>query len=445
MTTAWRIAACVLMFATVTPAGGADQPVHWPQWRGPNLDGSSTATGLPVDWSESKNIVWKVPMPSWSGATAIIWGDRIFVTSPSRPSKDDPNVAEGRGRSKRDPGGYYLMLMCLNKRDGSVRWQRKLGGGNQFLMKQNMASPSPVTDGEHVWVMTGTGVLACFDFDGKERWRRDIQSEYGKFGLNWGFASSPLLLENQLVIQVLHGMKTDEPSYLFAVDKQTGKTMWKVDRPTDAPMEAPDAYTTPTILRRDGWAQIIVSGGDYLTGHSVKTGREVWRLAGLNPQKNEYYRTIASPMVAGGMVFACSRKDPLMAVRPGTGGADAKATTAWKTRLGPDVPTPVCDGKNLYILRDNGVMLCFDAKTGDEVYGETRVGRGTYSASPLLADGKIYITNETGTTTVVAAGPEPKPLATNQLADKWVLASFAVSEGRLFLRASESLYCIGSQ
>ena len=201
---------------------------HWPQWRGPLLNGISGEKNLPVRWSTTENITWKLAMPERSGATPIVWGDHVFL-----------NVGEGSD----------LSFWAVDRTRGTVRWKRPLGGGNRRMMKQQMSSPSPVTDGRSVWVMTGTGVLKAFDFDGKELWTRNIQKEYGRFGLQWGYASSPLLHEDSLYVQVLHGMHTDDPSYLLRIDKATGKTVWRVDRPTNARFESPDAYTTPALLR----------------------------------------------------------------------------------------------------------------------------------------------------------------------------------------------------
>ena len=197
---------------------------NWPQWRGPALNGVSNEKNLPVKWTTEENVVWKVAMPGLSGSTPIVWRDRIFL-----------NIAEGDN----------LALWAVDRSKGEVLWKKPLGAGNVKMRKHNMSSPSPVTDGRNVYVITGTGILAAFDFSGKELWTRDIQKEYGNFGLNWGYASSPLLFEDSLYVQVLHGMKTDDPSYVMRVDKKTGKTLWKVDRPTSAIRESPDSYTTP--------------------------------------------------------------------------------------------------------------------------------------------------------------------------------------------------------
>jgi outer membrane protein assembly factor BamB len=166
-----------------------------------------------------------------------------------------------------------------------------------------MSSPSPVTDGSSVFVMTGTGILKGFDFNGKELWSRDIQKDYGAFGLNWGYASSPLLLDDALYVQVIHGMKTDEPSYVLRIDKKTGKTVWKVERPTNAIRESPDSYTTPGLLRYGKNVEIIITGGDCVTGHDPATGRELWRANGLNPTNDPSYRIIASPVIFNEIVY----------------------------------------------------------------------------------------------------------------------------------------------
>jgi len=396
---------------------------NWPQWRGPQLDGSSKETGLPAKWSPTENLAWKTPLPMRSGASPIVWKDHVFL-----------NVAEA--------GSLYLW--ALDRNSGAVRWKQLLGGGDHDMRKQNMSSPSPVTDGTAVWVMTGTGILKSFTFDGKERWARDIPKDYGAFGLNWGYASSPLLLGDALYVQVLHGMKTDDPSYLLRIEKTTGKTVWKQERPTKAIAEAPDAYTTPVPLTVNNRTEIVVSGGDIVTAHDPATGRELWRSDGLNPTNHQYQRIIASPVVLGSTVFAPSRVKPLLALKGG-GSGDVTAThRLWQFENGPDVPTPVVDGTYFYSFDDRGVVHCLDAKTGKTVYGPVRIKSGTYSASPVLGDGKIYITSEEGFTTVVKAGPVFEVVAENAI-NEYVLSSIAISDGQLFLRGDKHLYAIGQR
>ena len=396
---------------------------NWPQWRGPQLNGVSRETNLPVKWTTEENIAWKLPLPGVSGATPIIWGDRIFL-----------NVAEGG----------ELFLWAVDRTKGGVEWKRRLGGGDHKMRKQNMSSPSPVTDGLHVWALTGTGVLKAFTTAGEEKWSRDLQKDYGSFGLNWGYASSPLLVGDALYVQVLHGMKTDDPSYVLRIDGRTGKTVWRVERPTKAVQESPDAYTTPALLETANRTAIVVSGGDIVTAHDPQTGKELWRADGLNPNNHPFHRIVASPVAAGGLVYAPSRERPLLAIRAGGSGDVTTSHLAWSFDNGPDVPTPVTDGTYFYSVNDRGIVYCLDAKTGKTLYGPQRIKPGTYSASPVLAGGHIYITNEEGITTVFKAGPKFEIVAENAV-NEFVLSSVAVSDGQIFLRTSGHLYAIGER
>jgi outer membrane protein assembly factor BamB len=292
--------------------------------------------------------------------------------------------------------------------------------------------------------MTGTGVLKGFDFAGKELWSRDIQKDYGEFGLNWGYASSPLLFEDSLYVQVLHGMKTDDPSYVLRINTTSGKTMWKIERPTNAERESPDAYSTPALLRTGKTVEIVITGGDCVTGHDPATGKELWRANGLNPDNNPSYRIVASPVIFGDIIYAPTRVKPLLALRAGGRGDITTSHVLWSNMNGPDVPTPVTDGTYFYIVNDRGIVWCLDAKTGKEIYGPQRIKPGTYSSSPVLADGKIYVTNEEGLTTVIKAGSTFEVLAENPLSD-YTLSSPAISEGQIFIRTATNLYAVGKR
>jgi len=410
---------------------------NWPQWRGPELNGAAPkAHNLPVTWSDSQNIQWRTKLPSWSAATPAVWQDWIFVTSAEEGS---PRLrSEIPGDATRDK----IFLIAIDRKDGSIRWQRQIDSGNQLFRKQNSASPSPITDGRYVWIMTGNGKLTCLTLDGKEVWKRDIQAEYGKFGHNHGYASTPLLYGERLYIQVLHGMHTHDPSYVFAVDKNTGQTLWKVDRPTDAKMESPDNYATPQMARVAGKLQLVISGADYVTGHDPDAGKELWRIGGFNPTNNPANRTIASSLVIGENVFTPSmRGRPFIAFRARGSGNITGKSELWTNNLGADVPTPTTDGKYIYVLGDNGIMNCIEAVTGSVAYQGKRIENGTYSASPLLADGKIYCVSEDGTTTVVKAGPAFEILGVNKL-DSLTLASPAAVDNQIFIRTADYLYCI---
>ncbi len=424
-------AALVLSFflslSTLTAADNA-----WPQWRGPLLDGTSpSAHDLPVSWSQTENVAWSLDLPSWAAATPIVWGDTVFVTSA------EAGFAGHKGSGVSGEGAKdKLLLLAVGRADGKVKWSRVMGSGNTIGNKQNMASPSPVTDGKLVWSMTGNGILTAWDFAGNKKWQRDIQADHGRFGLQFGYGSSPLLHQGRLYLQVLHGFHTDEPSYLLSIDAAGGETVWRVERPTDAPRETPDSYSTAMLAEIDGKTQLIICGGAYLTGHDLQTGKELWRRGGLNPTNAGNYRTIASALVVGDLIFAPSRRRPFIAF-----SAAAEPREVWRTDYGPDVPTPVSDGERLYIIDDKGIALALGVQDGRTIYDRTRIEPGTYSASPVLADGKIYATSEDGTTTVIQAGAAFKILGVNKLGD-YTLASPAIVDNQIFIRTSERLYCI---
>jgi outer membrane protein assembly factor BamB len=305
-----------------------------------------------------------------------------------------------------------------------------------------MATPSPVVGGGRVFAMTGNGVVKGFTLDGRELWARNLQKEYGKFGLQWGYGSSPLLEGDTLFVQVLHGSHTTDPSYLLGIDPATGKNRFRVERRTGATRESPDAYTTPTVARKGGAREIVVTGGDVVTGHDPASGRELWRASGLNPDDEGNYRIVASPVAVGDIVVAPTRVKPMLVLRAFGRGDVSKTHQLWSFDRGPDVPTPATDGTHLYVLTDKGVLWCLDLRTGKPYYGPERLPVGTYSSSPLLADGKLYLTNEDGLTAVVKAGPSFQQLAENPLPGFTVSSPVAAS-GQLYIRTSEALWAIG--
>lgn len=243
---------------------------------------------------------------------------------------------------------------------------------------------------------------------------------------------------------MLQGFFTDEPSYVFALNAADGKKLWHVERPTDAEHETPDAYTTPTVAEVGGKKQIVVSGGAYITGHDPENGRELWRGGGLNPGNSRNYRVISSPLARDGMIFAPTRVSPFLAFRAGGSGDITTSHLAWKwtDKGAPDVPTPVSDGERLYMADDQGAITCVNAKTGERIYGPEQTGIGRTSGSPILADGKIYLTSESTETAVVEAGPKFRLMAKNTLDGSYTLSTPAIVEGEIFLRTGTHLYCI---
>ncbi len=450
-----RILMTVLGAVLALTAAYAPGQENWPHWRGPQHNGISGAQNLPTMWSLTENIVWTTPLPSWSAATPIIWGDRIFITSPSKseplPEPEQPDASQpqnrraGQMRSRQDPGGPDLLLLCISKKDGSILWERVLDNKNEIHRKQNDATPSPVTDGKHVWVITGTGKVWAFDMEGEKIWTKNLQEDYGPFGHNWGYGSSPLLYEGNLIVEVLHGMRTDDPSYIVSYDAETGDVNWRRERSTDAERESPDAYTTPVILEDRGKVQIVISGGDYVTGHDLETGEEIWRAAGLNPLKRPNYRVVGTPIIVDGMIYAPTRNKPLIALKIGGKGDVTDSHLVWKYEGSgtADVPSPICDGRYLYVVDDRGLVTCLDAKKGTLIWGPESTTEGIVSASPIMVGDKLYILNENAVTSIVSVGEEFELLATNELDGTYTLASPAVSEGQIFIRTSTHLYCIG--
>jgi len=413
---------------------------NWPQWRGPALNGTSTETGLPTTWTK-ETVKWATPLPGPSGATPAVWGDHVFVPSPDNEKN--------------------LHLFALDRTTGKVRWQKQIGTGDINKGKGNMASPSPVTDGKAVYVLYGTGDLAALDFDGKILWQRNLGTDYGRFAVMWIYGSSPLLFEGKLYIQVLQrspappdypglaGGSPERDSYLLAVDPATGKTIWKVTRPTEARMESMESYGTPIPhVGADGKTQLLVVGGNCLTGHDLATGKELWRGYGLNPKDGEWMRIVPSPVSAAGLAIAAGpKKEPLLAFRTDGKGDVSVSHLAWKVddRSAPDVCTPAYYNGKLFVLNgDSKTLICLDPKTGEKKWQGALDTKMVIRASPTVADGKVYIIDEKGTVFVCGTGDEFQLLATIPMGDaEGSRASIAVSQGQLFIRTTQALYSVG--
>jgi outer membrane protein assembly factor BamB len=426
----------VLIALTVLGAASL-RAENWAQWRGPFLNGSTTETNLPSTWSKTENVKWTTPLPGWSGATPIVWGDSVFVSSPDA----DRN----------------LNLLCIDRKDGKVRWQKKLAEGDMEKGRNNMASPSPVTDGKTVYQMFGTGSLSALDFAGNVLWQRDFTKDFGKLSVNWFYGSSPLLYRDRLYVQILqrdppsdypHAIdgKSKRESFILCIDPKTGKDIWRHVRPTDAQKESQESYATPIPFEGKNGTQLIIVGGDYVTGHDLSDGHELWRCAGLNPKRGEWMRLVPSPVIAGNVVIACGpKKEALIAVRPDGKGLVTDTHTAWKTQeTTPDTVTPLFYQGKLYVLDgDRKTMTCFKPDTGEKIWQGDMGVKEIFRASSTGADGKIYCISERATAVVLDAGSEFKVLATIPMGDEPVRSSIAVSQGNLFIRGAKNLYCIG--
>lgn len=430
------VAACVALAASLALAE------NWPQWRGPFLNGSTTETGLPARFSDTENVVWATALPGASGSTPIVWGDRVFVSTVDASTSD-------------------LLALCLDARDGKVLWSRKTGKDRQFA-RNNMASASPVTDGKTAWFFYGTANLFAYDFEGKLLWSRDLEKDHGFNALMFGYSSSPLLYRGKLYVVAIRNKRPNAygpphtptegvtESYLLAIDPATGKDLWRQDRPTDAVGEAQEAYSTAIPCELGGRSSVLVYGADYLTAHDPETGKELWRWGGYNPKKINHWRIVPSAVVGDELIYVVGPKfSTLFALRPGTSGLVGDDHVAWTfERRIPDASTPLFYKGRLYFLDDDRrVITCVDPKTGKPRWQGDVPGRTVIRASLTGADDKLYIINELREATVLAAGDEFKILHEVKLGATgrgFTRSTIAAANGRLYIRAAETLYCIAA-
>lgn len=411
----------------------------WPNWRGAGLDGVAVGEGYATDWGAAgegdatpKNVRWRVKLPGLGGSTPAVWGDAIVLTC----GVDAKNA-----------------VICFD-RDGKERWQRLLGPERPGKHKKATgANPSPVTDGEHVWVYFKSGDLACLRLaDGEIIWQTNLQERFGKDTLWWDLGTSPVLSKNAVIVAVMQ----EGPSYLVAFDRTTGKELWKHDRMLEAPMEATQSYTTPLVLagdpaKNEPAEMLVVLGSDHVTAHDTKDGREIWRVGGLNPTANGYFRSIASPVAAGELVIApYARGESVTAIRRGGKGDVTASHVAWaRTDVGSDVPTPAVADGQIVICSDKGRVVGLDAATGKTRWEkELPKNRNAYSSSPVIVGGHVIVTREDGasfTLGVPRAGEtEPAIIGTGSV-DEMTVATPVCVDGRIYLRTHDALWCLGSR
>jgi outer membrane protein assembly factor BamB len=405
---------------------------NWPQWRGPFLNGSTTETGLPDTFSKTENVLWSAALPGASSATPIIWDDAVFINSPD---------ADGN-----------LVLLCLDLQTGKVRWQKQVSEGNKVKGRNNSCSPSPVTDGTTVWTLFGTGDLAAFDYSGKEIWARHLTKEFGPFIFNWIYGSSPLLYKGRLYVEVLR--RGPAESFLLCMDPSTGSTIWRHVRPTDAIEESQEAYTTPMPCECGGQTQIIVAGGDYVTGEDAATGEELWRGGGLrNYNALSAGRLVPSPLVADGMIFVCGcKRNPFLAFRQCGSGDITSSGLAWSDRKDTtDCVTPLFYQDKVFMLDgDKQIMVCFEPTSGEVKWRQPLGMHEIFRASITGADGKLYCLSERAKVVVLSAA-DGKVLSTIDMGgddpsgEGLSHATIAAAHGCLFVRTTGRLYCIGKK
>ncbi len=409
-----------LFLSSTTLAG------NWPGWRGPTSNGVAEGSGYPVSWNSNKNILWEVAFPGVSGSTPVIWGDDLFLTT----ATDEKNE-----------------VLCLDKNSGKKKWSTDFGTARAGKHKKGSgSSPSPVVDDQFVFAYFKSGDLACLNREGKIVWQKNLQKTYGEDTLWWDLGTSPVLTNNLVVIAC---MQSDN-SYIVAFNKATGKEVWKQDRNLDAPEEASQSYSTPVVVNQDGKEIIYVLGADHVTAHDAQTGKQIWQVGGLNPTQHKYFRSISSPVVSDGYLIApYARGGSLTGIKLGGSGDVTKSHVAWtieEENQFTDVPTPAAINGRFYVCSDKkGSVLCFDVKTGKKIWGD-RLPRNSnkFSASPILADGHIYVTREDGTTFVLEQGDQFKLVSENPL-EGFALATPIFSDGKIYLKMTDKIYCIGKK
>jgi outer membrane protein assembly factor BamB len=453
--------ACLVMLCLASggPLSAPLRAENWPQWRGPHNNGVCDEKGLPTKFDKAMNLVFRLPLPGPSGATPVVWDDHIYLTSPEKDTlprsrgQQSRGGRPGRGGRQRQAQAQDLFLICVGT-DGHELWRRAVGHSNRNVMgdEGNLCSPSPVTDGKHVWSLMGTGDLACFDASGNEVWKLDLQAKYGTLTYTYGLASTPLLDGDRLYLQLIHGEMTQHPTheaFVLAIDKATGKEIWKHTRESDGYSENQHSYASP-VLYDDGKTRLLLThGDDYIVAERLDNGEEVWRCGGINPKSkyNPFLRLVASPAVEGSTIIVPSAKrGPVIALN-GEGKGDvtgSKEFQLWRRPNGtPDVPSPLIHDGLVYLDDEKGVLTLVDAKTGEEVYKKQTVAE-RHRSSPVYADGKVYLTSHEGNVTVVQAGREFKILEKNDLGES-ISASPAISNGRIYFRTFDALWAVGKK
>lgn len=395
--------ALVLLISFVSTVRAEDAP----QFRGSGGLGVSNEKDLPVTWSKTENVRWKADLPGRGLSNPVIAGDRVFVTASSRHAQD------------------RLHVLCYDAKDGKLLWERQFWatGGTQCHPKTNMAAPTPIVDGAHVYALFATADLVCLDRDGNLVWVRSLVGDYPTVGNNVGMAASPVLVGNTVVVH----MENAGESFAVGIDKATGKNQWRVERPRII------NWNTPFVHREDGRSQVLLMTPKELSAHELTTGRKLWSFT------TGSFATSPSVVAGNGLIFVPGGK--LTAIRPGSEGVEPEVV--WQNaKLNPGFASPVVVGKHIYTITNRGIVSCADAATGNILW--THRLEGAYSASPLAAEGRLYFASEEGMTTVMEAGAEAKVLAANDLGETF-MASPVAANGAIYLRSDGHLWCLGKK
>ena len=403
---------------------------NWGEWRGPQHNGISTETGIATEWSKDKNIAWRVKMPGQGGATPVVWDDRIYLTSSD---------------------GDDLVVIGLST-EGKELWKTKVGTGNKDARagEGNSASPSPVTDGQHVWVFFGTGDLACLNREGKIVWHFNVDERYGKIDIQFGLTSTPVLHDGSLYLQLIHGAMREDytVSKIIKLVAETGKEVSAVDRKQNATFECKHAYSSP-VLMPGKHPHLITHGGDCTIGISLEDGHELWRLGDLNgpsqynKNHDETLRFVASPTATEDFIVVPTAKGGPVLGLDGmelSGDITGKSPVRWVGDRTPDVSCPIIYGGLVYLCMNDGRLLCVEQNDGKVLY-EKRIHNAQYRTTGVVTEGHLYLTARDGVCTVVKTGREFEVVHENDLGEPQT-ASPVISNGTLYMRTYEALYAI---
>ena len=425
-----------------SPATSAAGETNWPQWRGPEGSGVSTEKGLPEEWGEAKNVRWKTPLPGKGHSSPVVWGKRVFVTTavegPVVPgAKSAVHKIEGQEWKHPDSVGadrkHTFKVIALDRDSGKVLWEQTAWEGTPYddrHRKSSYAAATPATDGKMVFAWFGTEGLYAYDVAGKLAWKF-MPGKLGTVGM--GNGTSPVLFQNLVIVQA--DEEEGKNSFIVALDKKTGKEVWRTPRKVQV------SWATPLLVNTGRRTELIASGAESIISYDPATGKELWRGKGLESN------AIPSPVATTGhdmvVVSAGYPAKAAYAIKLGASGELKETDIAWKYAKGTAyVPSPILYGDYIYLLTDKGIMTCLDARTGEVKYEGGRVPvPATFTASPVAFDGKILLTSEDGDTFVVKAGPKHEVLRTNSVGEP-VYASPAVAGGKIFIRGEKHLYAI---
>ena len=438
----------ITLLAILTLSSIATNAQNWPSFRGPNASGIAEGTNLPTTWDvgKSQNVLWKTAIPGLSHASPVVWDNNIYVITAISSDSKTGFIAKDRGIGlANDDVSHTWMIYAIDKRNGKVLWSNKAYEGvprAKRHVKATQANSTPVTDGRYVVALFGSEGLAAYDTKGKLLWKQDLgvlnPGLWDDKESSWGHSSSPIIYRDLVIVQA-DGHKQ---SFIAAFNLKDGKQAWRVER------NEITSWTTPTIYQGKDRVELIANGGRFIRGYDPLTGKELWRFA-----DNDTQVKMQAPLIAHDLIYITGGYPPgraMYAFRPGASGdislksGEEKNTfLAWTAGKGsPYTPTPIIYGDQLYVVADNGVFSSYDAKTGELIYQQRLPS--SFSASPVAADGKLYLSSEDGDVFVVKAGRQYELLSRNTMGQP-LMATPALTQGMLIVRGENAIYAIGER